>query len=162
MDDKVKTEGAKKPAAKSADGSRIILLSTPSCPSCVSARSFLTANNLPFEEINFFVDQIPEQVFKDILSLTENGIFDIISTRSRYLSSQKIDIEDLRMSELIELTHKQPTIVKRPIVLQYDASGLPKRLMIGFNQTDIKVFLRPLPQAGGAFAKRNPTPRSPK
>lgn len=156
MEERLKSESTKKAASQSADGSRIILLSSPSCPNCISARNFFIANKLPFEEINFFSEVIPEQLFKDILSLTENGIYDIISTRSRYLSSQKVEIEEMRLSELIKLTHEQPTIVKRPIVVQYDSSNLPKRLMLGYNKTDIKVFLRPLSYTGEIPTKRIP------
>ncbi|WP_084266121.1 Spx/MgsR family RNA polymerase-binding regulatory protein [[Mycoplasma] testudinis] len=126
------------------DANKTLLLITASCSSCVRARKFFVDNQLPFVEENFYSQPISEKHFKDILSMTENGVYDIISQRSKFLSSNKIDIDELKISELIELIHQHPSIVKRPILLQYDKSGLPKRLMIGYNSQDIKVFCRPI------------------
>lgn len=126
------------------DANKTLLLVTSSCSSCVRTRKFFIDNKLPFVEENFYSQPISEKHFKDILSLSENGVYDIVSKRSKYLSSHKIQVDELKISELINLIHKHPTIVKRPILLQYDRSGLPKRLMIGYNNQDIKVFLRPI------------------
>lgn len=126
------------------DANKTLLLVTSSCSSCVRTRKFFIDNNLEFVEENFYSQPISEKHFKDILSLSENGVYDIVSKRSKYLSSHKIQVDELKISELINLIHKHPTIVKRPILLQYDRSGLPKRLMIGYNNQDIKVFLRPI------------------
>lgn len=126
------------------DANKTLLLVTSSCSSCVRTRKFFVDNNLPFVEENFYSQPISEKHFKDILSLSENGVYDIVSKRSKYLSSHKIKVDELKISELINLIHQHPSIVKRPILLQYDRSGLPKRLMIGYNNQDIKVFLRPI------------------
>ncbi len=128
----------------SSDAGKTLLLITTSCSSCVRTKKFFVDNKLPFTEINFYTVPITEKHFKDILSLTDNGVFDVIATHSKYLTNNKIDIGELKISELIDLIHKHPSIVKRPILLQYDKSGLPKRLMVGYNSVDIRVFLRPL------------------
>lgn len=126
------------------DANKTLLLITASCSSCVRTKKFFIDNNLPYLEINFYTRPISEKHFKDILSLTENGVYDVISNRSKYLTNNKVDINSLKISELIQLVHEHPSIVKRPILLQYDKSGNPKRLMIGYNSVDIRVFLRPL------------------
>ncbi|WP_155947920.1 Spx/MgsR family RNA polymerase-binding regulatory protein [Mycoplasmoides pirum] len=131
----------------SSDAGKTLLLITTSCSSCVRTKKFFIDNKLPFIEINFYTLPITEKHFKDILSLTDNGVFDVISTNSKYLSNNKVDIGSLKISELIDLIHKHPSIVKRPIILQYDKSGIPKRLMIGYNSVDIRVFLRPIKEA---------------
>nr|WP_084269095.1 Spx/MgsR family RNA polymerase-binding regulatory protein [Mycoplasmoides alvi] len=131
-------------ALNSSDANKTLLLITASCSSCVRTKKFFIDNKLPYIEINFYTKPILEKHFKDILSLTENGVYDVISMRSKYLTNNKIDINSLKISELIKLVHEHPSIVKRPILLQYDKSGNPKRLMIGYNSVDIRVFLRPL------------------
>ncbi|MDC4163029.1 Spx/MgsR family RNA polymerase-binding regulatory protein [Mycoplasma bradburyae] len=120
----------------------IVLFITASCIGCTRVRRFFKENNINHKEINFYKNPIDEKYFKDILSLTEKGVFDIISTRSKYLQNNKVNIDELTISQLIDLVHEHPSILKRPIILQYDKSGIPKRLMIGYNSTDIKVFLR--------------------
>ncbi|QZX48988.1 Spx/MgsR family RNA polymerase-binding regulatory protein [Mycoplasma sp. E35C] len=120
----------------------IVLFITASCIGCTRVRRFFRENKLAHKEVNFYKSPIDEKYFKDILSLTEKGVFDIISTRSKYLQNNKVNIDELTISELINLVHQHPSILKRPIILQYDKSGNPKRLMIGYNSTDIRVFLR--------------------
>lgn len=144
MNDKKSKLPAKGVSKASLDANKTLLLITASCSSCVRTKKFFIEHELPFIEVNFYAQPISEKHFKDILSLTENGVFDVISQRSKYLSNSKIDISELKMSELIDLIHEHPSIVKRPILLQYDKSGLPKRLMVGYNSTDIRVFLRPI------------------
>lgn len=144
MDNKIDISHEVTPEEKEADAGKTLLLITASCSSCVRAKKFFTDNNIPFVEKNFYSEPITEKHFKDILSLTENGVYDIISQRSKFLSTNKINIDELKVSELISLIQEHPSIVKRPIILQYDRSGLPKRLMIGYNRQDIKVFCRPI------------------
>lgn len=120
----------------------IVLFITASCIGCTRVRRFFREYNIQHKEINFYKTAIEEKYFNDILSLTENGVFDIISTRSKYLQNNKVNIDELTISQLITLVNEHPSILKRPIILQYDKSGIPKRLMVGYNSTDIRVFLR--------------------
>ena len=61
-----------------------------------------------------------------ILSLTENGTDDIISTRSKIFQKLDIDVESISVSELLHLIEQYPSLLRRPIII--DA----KRMQIGF------------------------------
>ncbi|EFX94000.1 regulatory protein Spx [Streptococcus sanguinis SK150] len=70
-----------------------------------------------------------------ILSLTENGTDDIISTRSKIFQKLDLDVEDLSISTLIQLIEENPSLLRRPIILD------GKRMQIGFNEDEIRAFL---------------------
>lgn len=122
----------------------LYLLLTPSCSGCVKAKKFFNKRNIPFEEINFFRKPIPPKLLLDILQMTKDGVYDIISTRSKYIIKNKIDIDLLSIKELIHLINKVPSILKRPIIIQYGSSVQPQRLIVGYNEDAIQVFAREL------------------
>ncbi len=72
---------------------------------------------------------------KAILTLTENGTDDLISTRSKVFQKLNVDVDDLSISELIQLIETYPSLLRRPIILDN------KRMQIGFNEDEIRAFL---------------------
>ena len=72
---------------------------------------------------------------RNILALTENGTDDIISTRSKIFQKLNVDVEDLSISALIKLIEENPSLLRRPIILD------KKRMQIGFNEDEIRAFL---------------------
>ncbi|GAA5414793.1 hypothetical protein UREOM_5040 [Ureaplasma sp. OM1] len=93
--------------------------------------------------INLIKAPIDEKILLDILSLTDGGFEDIIATRSDFFKQSNIDLDDLTTHELIHLIQHEPTILKKPIIIQYTKNHHhPYRLMIGYNSDDIEIFLR--------------------
>jgi regulatory protein spx len=72
---------------------------------------------------------------QQILSLTENGTDDLISTRSKVFQKLDIDLDELSVRQLIELIELYPSLLRRPIILD------EKRMQIGFNEDEIRAFL---------------------
>ena len=113
----------------------ITLFLSPSCTSCRKARAWLINHEVPFVEHNIMTSPLSAQELQHILSLTENGTDDIISTRSKIFQKLDLDVESLSISELIKLIEENPSLLRRPIIL--DA----KRMQIGFNEDEIRAFL---------------------
>lgn len=113
----------------------ITLFLSPSCTSCRKARAWLLNHEVPFLEHNIMTSPLSAQELQHILSLTENGTDDIISTRSKIFQKLDLDVESLSISELIKLIEENPSLLRRPIIL--DA----KRMQIGFNEDEIRAFL---------------------
>ena len=113
----------------------ITLFLSPSCTSCRKARAWLLNYEVPFVEHNIMTSPLSAQELQHILSLTENGTDDIISTRSKIFQKLDLDVESLSISELIKLIEENPSLLRRPIIL--DA----KRMQIGFNEDEIRAFL---------------------
>ena len=95
----------------------VIIYTSPGCASCRKAKQWLKDNNIEFVEKNIFTSLLNEKEIKYILSRCENGTEDIISVRSKAFQSLKKGIDDLSTKELVELIQKNPSILKRPIML---------------------------------------------
>jgi len=108
---------------------------SPSCTSCRKARAWLTDHKVPYQEHNIFTQPLKEDALRSILSKTENGTEDLISMRSKIFQKLNLDVESLSMNELIKLIEENPSLLRRPIIVD------DKRMQIGFNEDDIRVFL---------------------
>ncbi len=113
----------------------ITIYTTPSCSSCRKAKKWLEKYNLPYREVNLFVKDLREEEIKELLARTENGVSDIISERSKIIKEGKVNIEDMSISELVEFVKKNPSILKRPIIVG------EKAFNVGYNEEEIRVFI---------------------
>lgn len=113
----------------------ITLFLSPSCTSCRKARAWLTKHDVDFQEHNIITSPLSREELLAILSFTENGTEDIISTRSKVFQKLDIDIDELSIMDLIDLIAKNPNLLRRPIIMD------SKRMQIGFNEDEIRAFL---------------------
>ena len=72
---------------------------------------------------------------KSILQLTENGTIELISQRSQAFKELNIDIDDMPLGKVLNLIQQHPGIMRRPILVD------DKRLLVGYNEEDIRCFL---------------------
>ena len=108
---------------------------SPSCSSCRKVKEFLKESNIPFIEKNILSSVLNEAELKDILAKSENGVDDIISKRSKIIKENNIDIDSMKISELIEFIRNNPTVLKRPIIVN------DRLIQVGYNNEEIRVFL---------------------
>ena len=108
---------------------------TPTCSSCRKAKKWLEEHNVKYKEINLLTTKLTDDDLNLILKNTENGFEDIISSRSKYLIENKINVEDLKVSELEDLIIKNPSILRRPIIVE------DRKMQVGYNEEDIRVFV---------------------
>ena len=113
----------------------VTLFLSPSCTSCRKARAWLNRHDVVFQEHNIMTSPLSRDELLKILSYTENGTEDIISTRSKVFQKLDIDVDELAVSELINLISKNPSLLRRPIIMDN------KRMQIGFNEDEIRAFL---------------------
>ncbi|MER2226077.1 MAG: transcriptional regulator Spx [Carnobacterium sp.] len=113
----------------------ITLYSSASCTSCRKARSWLEEHDIPFTEKNVFTEKITDEELRAILQLTENGTNEIISQRSQALRELDINIEEMPLGRVLKLIQQHPGIMRRPILVDN------KRLLVGYNEEDIRCFL---------------------
>lgn len=113
----------------------ITLYSSASCTSCRKARSWLEDHDIPFTEKNVFTEKITDEELRAILQLTENGTNEIISQRSQAFRELNINIEEMPLGRVLKLIQQHPGIMRRPILVDN------KRLLVGYNEEDIRCFL---------------------
>ena len=111
------------------------IYTTPSCASCRKAKRWLEEHKIAYKEINIFNTKLTKPDIFRILDKTENGFDDIISTRSKIISQGNIDIDSMRMHELLDFIIENPSILRRPIIVD------KKRLQVGYNDEEIRSFL---------------------
>lgn len=113
----------------------ITIYTSPSCSSCRKVKKWFKEQNIPYVEKNIFSSTLNEKELQDILSKTENGTEDIISNRSKIVKESGVNIERMTIKELISFIKNNPSILKRPIMVD------DKKLQIGYNPEDISVFI---------------------
>lgn len=113
----------------------IDLLVSPSCTSCRQAKAWLEEHELEYQEQNMVHNPLSKEAIKKILMLTDEGVSEIISYRSQAYQQLDVVMDDLSMSELLDLLIEQPSLIRRPIIMD------DKRLQIGYNEDDIRCFL---------------------
>lgn len=121
----------------------IKLYLSPSCTSCRKAKAWLEEHNLEYVEKNIYHEPLTKDEIKEILMLTDEGTEEIISYRSEAYKRLQIDFDELSMSELLDLFIEEPSLVRRPIIMD------DRRLQVGFNDEEIRMFLpREVREAG--------------
>lgn len=114
----------------------IIFYSYPSCTSCRKTKKWLKGNNIPFQEKHIFRETPTKEEMMKILSLTTEGIDEILATRSQTFKDLGIDVNELSLSQLIELIIEEPKLLRRPII----TSG--KKLIVGYNESALQKLSR--------------------
>jgi regulatory protein spx len=102
---------------------------------------------LSFEERNIFSATLNETELKEILEKSENGTEDIISTRSKIIKEQNLDVENMSISQLVSFIRENPSVLKRPIMVD------DRRIQVGYNEEEIRTFI-PLSKRQAAFKEK--------
>jgi len=113
----------------------IRIYTAPSCASCRKVKAWLTEHNIPYAEKNIFSTLLREEELRELLTRSENGTDDIISKRSKIIKEGKVDIEDMSVNELIHFIQENPSILKRPIIID------ERRFQVGYNAEEIRAFI---------------------
>jgi regulatory protein spx len=111
------------------------LYTSPSCTSCRKARAWLIEHEIAFEERNMMSNPLNVVELREILTRTESGTDELISTRSKAYASLEIDLNDLSINELLNLLESNPALVRRPLIMD------KTHLQIGYNEDEIRCFL---------------------
>lgn len=115
----------------------IVIYTSPGCASCRKVKQWMHERNLKFIEKNIFTTLLNENEIKHLLMRSENGTEDIISKRSKVIQESKIDIEELSIKELVAFIQKNPSVLKRPIILN------ERSFLVGYDEEEIGVFVPP-------------------
>lgn len=109
---------------------------SPSCASCRKVKAWFEEEKIPFEEINILKHELTEEDLKDMLMKSLNGTDDIISTRSKVIKEQNIDVDSMSIKALLKFILDNPSILKRPIIVDDD------KIQVGYNSDEIEIFQR--------------------
>ena len=116
----------------------IRIYTAPSCASCRKVKSWLKEHNIPYVEKNIFSTLLREIELKELLERSENGTDDIISKRSKIIKENDIDIDSMSINELIKFIQDNPSVLKRPIMID------ERRFQVGYNAEEIFIPFKTL------------------
>jgi regulatory protein spx len=105
------------------------------CKSTKKARQWMINNEIPFLERNLRDEPLTVPELQEILQMTTDGTDDIIAKKSAPYKTMNIDFDELSLLELLELVHKQPRLLKSPLIVDH------KKLQVGYNEEEIRQFL---------------------
>ena len=113
------------------------LYTLPSNRSCRKAVEFFIGKNVDFVEQKMTQEPLSRDQLFEMLMYTENGVEDILSTRSKdyeRLSKEGIDFEDLSLTEFHNLIVEYPRMLRSPIIVAKNTT------LIGYNEDEISIF----------------------
>ena len=113
------------------------LYTLPSNRSCRKAVEFFIEKNVDFVEQKMTQEPLSRDQLFEMLMYTENGVEDILSTRSKdyeRLSKEGIDFEDLSLTEFHNLIVEYPRMLRSPIIVAKNTT------LIGYNEDEISIF----------------------
>ncbi len=113
----------------------IRIYTAPSCASCRKVKAWLKDHDIAYVEKNIFSTLLRETELKELLERSENGTDDIISKRSKIIKESNIDLDDMSINELIHFIQDNPSILKRPIIID------ERRFQVGYNAEEIRAFI---------------------
>lgn len=108
---------------------------SPSCASCRKVKKWFDDQKIPYEQKDIFSHELSVDDLREVISKSENGTDDIISPRSKIVSQNHIDFDDMTVSQLIEFIRRNPSILRRPIIVD------DHRIQVGYNSEEIRTFI---------------------
>ena len=113
----------------------IVLYTSPGCSSCRKVKQWLKEHELDYVEKNIFKTILNQDEIKYLLTRTENGTDDLISKRSKIIQEGNIDLDNMKINDLVSFVQQNPSVLRRPIILS------SKFLQIGYDEEEIEAFI---------------------
>ncbi len=108
---------------------------SPSCSSCRKVKKWFDDQHIPYESKDIFGKELSEADLKEIITKSIDGTDDIISPRSKIVLENHLDFDDMTVSQLITFIKKNPSILRRPIIVD------DHRVQVGYNSEEIRTFI---------------------
>lgn len=99
------------------------------------AKEWFVKNKIPYVERNIAKDPITLSELQKILRMTVDGTDEIIAKRSKVYKELNVNLDELPLTELLELFQQNPGLLKTPIIMD------EKRLQVGYNEDEIRQFI---------------------
>jgi Spx/MgsR family transcriptional regulator len=111
---------------------RLVFYTYPSCTSCRKTKAWLKQHQIEYEERHIFKETPKMDELMNIIKLTREGVKEILATRSETFKNLDVNIDDLRVSEVLELLHNEPRLLRRPILTDGE------KLIVGYNRSGLQ------------------------
>ncbi|EGT4675964.1 TPA: transcriptional regulator Spx [Clostridioides difficile] len=113
----------------------VVLYNSPGCVSGRKAKKWLSDHQIQYKEKDISKVFLTKKEIQNLLAKAENGTEDIISNRSNVYKKEESRINDLSISQLIKLIQEQPTILKRPIIINR------YKMVVGYDEDELTIII---------------------
>ncbi|OLN23353.1 transcriptional regulator [Domibacillus antri] len=104
----------------------------PSCTSCRKTKKWLSTHSVKVQERHLFRETPTRSELFTLLSMTSEGVDELLATRSSTFKSLNIDIDDMPLSHVVDLLINEPKLLRRPILTD------GKTLVVGYNPEKLR------------------------
>ncbi|MFK4901018.1 Spx/MgsR family RNA polymerase-binding regulatory protein [Lactococcus petauri] len=108
---------------------------TSSCYSCRKAIQWVKKQGIPYKEINLATSPLKKEELLTLLSLTDEGVEEIIAKQSYAFKELMIDLDTIKLDTLLDFIIEYPTLLRRPLITD------DLKIQTGYNDEDIRKFL---------------------
>jgi len=92
----------------------------------------LKQHQIDYDERHIFKETPEMDELMNIIKLTKEGVKEILATRSETFKKLNVNIDDLRVSEVLQLLHNEPRLLRRPILTDGE------KLIVGYNRSGLQ------------------------
>ena len=95
---------------------KITVYQKPTCTTCREVYSALKESGVDFDAVNYYLDPIPKEKFKELLRKMGITARDLLRTKEPVYKELKLATKKLSDDEVVDLMAKHPDLIQRPIV----------------------------------------------
>jgi regulatory protein spx len=114
---------------------QVVIYGSLNCSSTRKALKWLRSKKLKYVFRDLDRMFLGKDEFSILLSFTDDGVTDILATRSKYWKKIETFYLDAKLSDLYEILEVCPSLLKRPILVSN------RKAVVGFRQGDYEVFV---------------------
>jgi len=108
----------------------------PSCTSCRKTKKWLSAHSVDVQERHLFRETPTRQELFTLLSMTSEGLDELLATRSRTFKSLNVVVDDMPLSAVVDLIIQEPKLLRRPILTDGEA------IVVGYNLEKLRSLTK--------------------
>ncbi|WP_046173826.1 Spx/MgsR family RNA polymerase-binding regulatory protein [Domibacillus indicus] len=116
--------------------SAVTFFTYPSCTSCRKTKKWLSAHSVEVKERHIFRETPTKKELLTLLSMTSEGLDELLATRSRMFKSLNIEVDEMPLSDVIDLLIKEPKLLRRPILTD------GQNLVVGYNPEKLRSLAK--------------------
>lgn len=116
--------------------STVTFYTYPSCTSCRKTKKWLSAHSVDVQERHIFRETPTRQELFTLLSMTSEGLDELLATRSRTFKSLNVDVDNMPLSAVVDLIIQEPKLLRRPILTDGEA------IVVGYNLEKLRSLTK--------------------
>ncbi|OES44375.1 Spx/MgsR family RNA polymerase-binding regulatory protein [Domibacillus iocasae] len=116
--------------------SAVTFFTYPSCTSCRKTKKWLSSHSVDVQERHLFRETPTKQELLKLLSMSSEGLDELLATRSSTFKSLNMDVDDMPLSAVIDLIIQEPKLLRRPILTDGET------IVVGYNLEKLRSLTK--------------------